>query len=106
MGRPLFSEVERKICHIVVGNVAWMHLATFPEHQGEGVPDLTPRQRTVLIQLLDGKQRAEIARALRIKQPTVSEHINRIYRHFNVSSQVELMRYFQAGDCEPDDLLD
>ena len=96
-GREAFSERDRRICHLLSANVTWMHLASFPDHGGSSVPDLTPRQRIVLVHLLDGKTKREIAVVLHLSEPTVGEHIGKIYRHFGVGSQVELMRFFQAG---------
>jgi DNA-binding CsgD family transcriptional regulator len=98
VGREPFTALQRRICHIVVANVEWLHRASFPEHRGEKCTLLTPRLRTVLIFLLGGKQRDEIAKLLHISPDTVKTHIRNIYRHFSVNSQVELMRYFQAGD--------
>jgi DNA-binding CsgD family transcriptional regulator len=51
----------------------------------------------VLIHLLHGKSREEIAQLLHISAETVKSHIRCIYRHFKVDSQVQLMRWFHAG---------
>lgn len=96
-GRDEFSERDRRLCHLVSANVEWMHVASFPTHQGESLPQLSPRQRTILVHLLDGKTKREIAHLLGLSEPTVGEHISKVYRHFGVASQVELMRYFQSG---------
>ena len=98
VGRDPFTDLQRRLCHIVVSNVAWLHQAIFPDHKGEGCIELTPRQRAVLIHLLDGKQRDGIARTLHISPETAKTHIRRIYQHFAVKSQVELMRHFQMGN--------
>ena len=100
VGQEPFGERQRRICHMVSANVRWMHLASFPEHAGVDVPVLSPRQRTVLVHLLDGKTKREISRLLNLSEPTVGEHITKIYRHFGAGSQVELMRYFHAGGCK------
>jgi len=105
VGRDPFTDIQRRICHILTGHVEWMHYATFPSHTGEAVPDMTPRLRTVLIYLLDAKKRDDIARLLHISPDTAKEHIRNVYRHFNVKSQTELMRYFQAGNGGDHDAL-
>jgi len=98
--RKPFTELQRRVCHIITHEVEWMHLATFPEHKGEAVPDMTPRLRTVLVFLLSGKKRDEIAKLLHISPQTAKEHISRVYKHFGVPGQVELMHHFQAGTGE------
>jgi DNA-binding CsgD family transcriptional regulator len=97
VGREPFSDLERCICHVVVANVRWLHEASFPDHHGEGCVMLSPRQRTVLIHLLDGRTRDDIARLLDISPDTVKSHIRAVYRHFDVGSQVQLMRWFHTG---------
>lgn len=96
-GEP-FTDLQRRLCHIVFSNVRWLHEASFPEHEGRACATLTPRLRTVLVCLLDGRQKDEIARMLHISTNTVKTHIRSIYRHFGVSSQIELMHHFQAGN--------
>lgn len=98
VGREPFTDLQRRVCHVITANVEWMHYATFPDHQGAAVPDLTPRQRTVLVYLLDGKAKREIAGLLDLSEPTIGEHISKVYKHFGVASQVALMRHFQVGD--------
>ncbi len=98
VGRDPFNDLQRRMCHIVVSNVDWLHQAIFPDHKGSGCIELTLRQRMVLIHLLDGKQRDDIARILHISPETAKTHIRRIYQHFSVKSQVELMRHFQMGN--------
>ena len=98
VGREPFTDMQRRICHIILSNVKWLHESLFPEHKGEDCRTLTPRMRTVLIYLLDGKQRDQIAETLHISPETVKTHIRKIYKHFKVNSQVELMHYFKLGD--------
>lgn len=98
VGREPFTDLQRRICHVVVGNIDWLHQASFPDHKGEACTALTPRLRTVLIYLLDGKRRDEIASLLCISPETVKTYIRIVYDHFRVASQVELMRHFQAGN--------
>ena len=93
-----FSDIQRRICHIVFANVKWLHENSFPDHKGENCKQLTPRLRTVLLYLIDGKKRDEIAKTLHISPQTVKTHVRNIYKHFNVKSQTELMNHFKIGD--------
>jgi DNA-binding NarL/FixJ family response regulator len=52
----------------------------------------------ILVHLLDGKGRDEIAAMLHLSPETVKTHTRNIYQHFSVASQVELMRRFLAGN--------
>jgi DNA-binding CsgD family transcriptional regulator len=97
VGREPFTDLQRRICHLAVANIDGLHRASFPDHNGESCMTLTPRLRTVLIYLLDGKRREEIATLLSISPETVKTYIRAVYDHFSVASQVELMRFFQAG---------
>lgn len=97
-GREPFTDLQRRLCHIVFANVRWLHEASFPDHGGLECTALTPRLRTILLCLLDGKQKDEIAKLLHISPNTVKTHIRHLYRHFSVNSQTELMRHFQTGN--------
>lgn len=97
VGREPFSDLECCVCHVIVANIRWLHKASFPDHHSKECVTLSPRQRTVLIHLLDGKSRDEIARLLHISPDTAKSHIRAVYRHFSVDSQVHLMRWFCPG---------
>jgi DNA-binding CsgD family transcriptional regulator len=97
-GRERFSPRERRIAHIVLSEVPWLHTAGLPEDQGKSVPDLPPRLRTVFVMLFEGHDRKRIAVLLGLSEHTVKEYISDVYRHFGVSSQVELIRRFALGD--------
>jgi DNA-binding CsgD family transcriptional regulator len=55
---------------------------------------LTPREQAVLHMLIEGRSTGEIARALSISKGTVKNHLLRMYRKTNVSSQKALMLRF------------
>jgi DNA-binding CsgD family transcriptional regulator len=97
-GREPFSPRQRRIAHILLTEVDWLHYAELPGDRGRDVPELTPRQRMVLVMLLEARKAPEIARLLRISLHTVKDHIKAIYRHFGVSGQLELLRRFKYGD--------
>lgn len=97
-GRTPFSERDARIAHIVLSEVRWLHYAELPGDRGRRVPQLSPRQRVVLIMLIEAHDKDDIARLLHISPHTVKDHIKAIYDHFGVSSQLELIRRFRFGD--------
>jgi DNA-binding NarL/FixJ family response regulator len=52
----------------------------------------------VLALLMEGHDRKSIARLLNIRPYTAKEHIDAVYAHFNVKSQVELICKFSRGN--------
>lgn len=92
-----FTEREKRIAHIVLGEVPWLHMTGWPEDRGASVPQLFPRQRVVLNLLLDGLGRKQIAYNLEITENTVAGYVKDLYRHFGVRSQPELMNKFLSG---------
>ncbi len=54
------------------------------------MPQLTPRQRVVLVFLIEARDKDEIARLLHISPHTAKDHIKAIYEHFQVSSHWNL----------------
>jgi DNA-binding CsgD family transcriptional regulator len=93
-----FTERECRIAHIVLSEVPWLHEQGWPEDRGTSVPRLSPRRQLVLNLLLDGRCRKEIADLLSISEYTVAGYQKDIYSHFDVESQVALMRRFQLGN--------
>lgn len=59
--------------------------------------NLTNRERDVLELLVSGKKSAEVAQLLTLKEKSVMNYINRIYRKCNVSSRVELLFEVHSG---------
>ena len=57
--------------------------------QVERLNRLTRRQREVLIQLVDGKSNANIARALGLAEGTVRIHVSSILKSLNVSNRTQ-----------------
>jgi DNA-binding CsgD family transcriptional regulator len=98
VGRPRFGGRDRRIVHIVLSEVPWLHVAGLPGDFGKSVPQLSPRRRTVLVMLLNGMSRKEIGKALGISENTARDHIEAVYAHLAVSSQLDLVRRFYCGD--------
>jgi DNA-binding CsgD family transcriptional regulator len=98
VGREPFDARQSRMAHIILSEVDWLHYAELPGDRGHQVPQLTPRQRVVLVMLIEARDKDEIARLLHISPHTVKDHIKAIYEHFRVSSQLELIRHFRFGD--------
>ncbi len=98
VGRPKFSSRQRRIVHILLGSVPWLHEAGFPNAPARELLQLTPRKRMVLVHLLNGKRRSEIAKLLSISEESVKTHTSEILHHFGTRDQVALMSRFLSGD--------
>lgn len=96
--KPEFTERESRIAHIILSEVAWLHEQGWPEDRGVDVPRLSKRQRLALNLLTLGRNRKQIAEAMKISVHTAQDYVKQIYRHFNVRSQAELMNRFMKGD--------
>eukprot|EP00913_Durusdinium_trenchii_P005974 g5586.t1 len=100
-GRPAFTARDRRIAHIIVSEIPWLHRAGVPEDAGDRVPQLTPRLRTIFGLLLEGWSRKQMADHLGLSVHTVADYTKSVYRHFNVSGQKQLIRRFRAvGDID------
>ncbi|TWU48573.1 Bacterial regulatory protein, luxR family [Rubripirellula tenax] len=98
VGRDRFSPRDRRLAHIILSNVEWIHSAGLPGIEQQSIPKLTPTQRIVLVHLLDGKRRSEIAQMLGIAETTAKDHTRAILRHFDVTDQLALVCKFQTGN--------
>lgn len=57
----------------------------------ESLTKLTKAQKVIYRELITGKSYHEIAEAIGISKHTVSQHVQRVYRAFNVKSRAELL---------------
>lgn len=97
-GKPLYSVRERTLAHLVLTQVDWLHRAqTDVPANNNSLLDLSPRQREVLLHLLGGDGRKQVARKMSLSEYTVDDHVQAIYRHFNVTSKSELLSLFIGG---------
>lgn len=94
VGRERFAQREKLMVHFVLEEVGWLHRMGWPEDRGATVPSLYPRERMVLNLLLDGMTRKEIAHHLDISENTVAGYAKKVYQHFGVRSQIDLLRKF------------
>jgi DNA-binding CsgD family transcriptional regulator len=57
---------------------------------------ITPRERTVIEQVLEGRSGKQIARSLNLSQYTTNDHLKAIYRKLQVSGRDELIATFSC----------
>lgn len=93
-GQPEFTLREVGIVNLVMSGVNWLHSTTDESRFAGTLQALTPRQRMVMLMLLDGLPRKAISHQLGITEDTVGEHIQLVYAHFGVSSSGELAARF------------
>jgi DNA-binding CsgD family transcriptional regulator len=95
ISKPPFTPRDREIVDLVLRHVALFHpVETDGDLPAHAMSDLTHRQRTVLLSVLDGQSRKIIADSLKISEHTVNEHIKALFRHFKVHSATELAAKF------------
>ncbi len=100
------SELTRALHSICAGTVylppflpdisiARHHPAALP-NSGSGQPtgegylkDFTPRQREVLVLLVEGKSNKAMARALNLSEGTVKFHLSAVFRNLGSANRVE-----------------
>jgi DNA-binding CsgD family transcriptional regulator len=97
-GRPAFSERHSLMVHILFSAADALHLMDIPDTGVNNVLDLPPRVRTTFGLLIEGFPRKKIAQHLGVSPNTVAEYASRVYRHFGVAGQRELMLRFRNGD--------
>jgi DNA-binding CsgD family transcriptional regulator len=95
---PLFTDRERRIAHIILTEVPWLHELGWPEDLGAKAPALSRKRRLVLNLLLEGHDRKTVADQLSLSPHTVSDYVKDIYKTFGVNSRAELMHRFRVGD--------
>ena len=98
VGREAFTERESRIAHILLSEVEWLHYAELSGERERKVPELSPRERVVLIMLVEAHDKDRIADLLHLSPHTVKVYMKAIYKHFGVSSQLELIHRFRFGD--------
>ena len=98
-GEGTFSERERRIAHIILTEVGWLHTLGWPEKQYiETLPRLPKSNMVLLSLLLQGHSRKEMAELMKLSPHTIGSYIKAIYKHFDVTSQPMLMNRFIYGD--------
>lgn len=78
-----FATLLDAIRRVAAGGLAF-------DRRPQGEVSLTPRERSVVTNLLDGQTNDEIASALRITTRTVEAHLARMFERLGISSRTEL----------------
>jgi DNA-binding CsgD family transcriptional regulator len=95
IGRKPFTPRERAITHLIIGQIDWLHRAgTDVEANEDLLFSITDRQREILVHLLGGDGRKQVARKLGLSEHTVNDYIKDLYRRLKVSSNTELLAKF------------
>lgn len=94
LGRAAFDDREADLLDISLGGIRWLHPRISEAIPPQAFVDLTPRQRMVMIYLLDGIPRKQIATTLGVSLHTVNDHIKSLYARFQVNSATELAARF------------
>lgn len=104
-GRGAFSERERRIVHLITSQIDWLHRAdTDVPGNTDRLLSLTARQRELLIHLLGGASRKEIAGRMHLSEYTVADYIKVIYRVLDVKSRAGLSSLFMIGGSGADEI--
>lgn len=97
-GRAKFTEKHRYMVHLITSQSDWLHRAnTDVAGNDDRLLQLTPRQREIMVHLLSGAGRKQIAQRVGLSEHTVADHMKSIYKIYNVSSRPELQSLFMAG---------
>jgi DNA-binding CsgD family transcriptional regulator len=95
IGREPFTARQRAITHLIISQIDWLHRAgTDVEANDDVLLTITARQREILVHLLGGDRRKEVARKLRLSEHTVNDYIKDLYRRLKVSSNTQLLAKF------------
>lgn len=102
-GSQPFNEQQRDIHHCLSTHFGWLlrglQLSGYLGHQSEELP---ARLRAVLRQLLLGRTEKRVALELGLSPRTVNKYVEKLLRHYQVSSRAELMaRWIWPVPAEP-----
>ena len=93
-GRAEFGPAEAAAVHLMLDGLPWLHSTAEEILPPEAFVGLTPRQRTVMLMILDGLSRKAVSGRLEIAEDTVGAHLKAIYAHFGVSTSGQLAALF------------
>jgi DNA-binding CsgD family transcriptional regulator len=93
-GRPDFSPRDVTLTYAALGGIPWLSAEAAEASGDQSFDQLTPRQRAVMLCLLDGLSRKEISRRLEISVHTVNDHIKTVFKQLGVTSVPELAARF------------
>ncbi|NDY93332.1 response regulator [Ideonella livida] len=82
-------DLSKALAQVLQGGVYLPALALASEYQEEQQPNFTPRQREVLLRLVQGKSNKTIARELGISDTTVKTHVAVVLQVLGVHSRAQ-----------------
>jgi DNA-binding CsgD family transcriptional regulator len=94
LGASAFGEEDKQLVDLAMASISWLRPNVVDIVPASTFVDLSPRQRTVLMLLLEGLSRKQIAANLEITLHTVNDHCKALYARFGVNSQSELSARF------------
>jgi DNA-binding CsgD family transcriptional regulator len=98
LGRSNFTPRQRRIAHVITGEIDWLHYDEKIASVTHKVRPLAPRLRTVLTLLIDGNSIPQIADKLSRSPHTINDYTKELYQRFAVKSRAGLLRHFISGD--------
>jgi DNA-binding CsgD family transcriptional regulator len=97
-GRPAFSDRDSLMAHVLFAAAEALHTMDLPDCGDADILKLPPRVRTTFGLLIEGLPRKRIAEHLGVSPNTIAEYSSRVYKHFGVGGQRELMLRFRNAD--------
>jgi DNA-binding CsgD family transcriptional regulator len=94
---PPFEEEDRIMAHAVFSQSKWLRSSCNTPSGCDNLVKLSPRERQVLLLLLGGDSRKQVASKLNLSPHTVSDHLKEIYRKLGVVTRAELLSKFIPG---------
>lgn len=97
VGKQPYTERERMIVHVMFQQIDWLHRAGSDVPASKKVIDLSPRERQIVLLLMGGDSRKQVAAKLQLSEHTVATYLKEIHRKFGVHSRAELLAQFIPG---------
>lgn len=101
LGVAPFGARELCLVHLVASQIDWLHREGSDVPAADHVVSLSPRLRQVMLLLLTGLSRKQIARELGLSEHTLTDYMKDLHRRFNVNSRGELLSRFISGGGAP-----
>ncbi|HEX6961363.1 MAG TPA: helix-turn-helix transcriptional regulator [Lacipirellula sp.] len=89
-----FTDRDRSVLDVLFQHVAWLHTESPIQLGLAPTSALSPREKEVLVLLLEGYARKEVAARLHLSAHTVADYLKVIYKKLGVSSRAELLAKF------------
>lgn len=96
-GRQPFTEREIAIVHTIATQVDWLHRHATDVPAREESLEFSPREQQVLVFLLAGDSRDQIADKFGLSKHTVKDYIKSIFKRMGVHTEAELLAKFISG---------